>query len=229
MTKTAPEGQVGAHTRGDPASAAAPEPVVDPFGLDPLDGSHDLGDADLLMEAAETLAAPRRARGRPPGAANRKNADMVRYLAQLGHRDPWVTLSLIQSADTRALAKALTRPRVDDEGNVRRDAEGNVMMTQPDYDAAVALQMRAAEAILPYHHARRPQQLELPPGAPRPVMVIGELNVAVAAAGGFMSAGVAPDEKANEINGDVVRQNDGLSHDAEDDCDIKDLVRNPTD
>jgi hypothetical protein len=43
----------------------------------------------------------------------------------------------------------------------------------------LALQLRAAEALMPYHHAKQPQQLDLPmsgEGFKRPLMQIGELH-----------------------------------------------------
>lgn len=190
MTKADQDGHREAHTRADPAPAEADQalPGADPADL--LAGSPDVAGADLLSVASELAAAPRRARGRPAGSGNRKNGDMIAYLQALGHRDPWVTLSMIQSADTVALARELMLPR------------GEVF----------ALQLRAADALMPYHHAKKPQQLELPAGELRPLMVIGEMNVSIGGPDGFMSAGIAPGEKANEINGDAVRISEANPH-----------------
>jgi hypothetical protein len=183
VTKAVQEGHRDAHTRADPAPAEADQALPGEDPADLLAGLPDVAAEDMLSLAAELAAAPRRARGRPAGSGNRKNNDMIGYLAALGHRDPWVTLSMIQTADTVALAKALIMKR------------GEVL----------AIQLRAAEALMPYHHAKKPQQLELPPGDLRPLMVIGEMNVSIGGPDGFMSAGVAPPEKANEIKGDAVR------------------------
>lgn len=190
MTKAAQDGHLAAHTRADPAPAEADQAMPGEDPADLLAGSPDVAAVDLLSVAAELAAAPRRARGRPAGSGNRKNGDMIAYLQALGHRDPWVTLSMIQTADTIALAKALTMKR------------GEVL----------AIQLRAADALMPYHHAKKPQQLELPPGDQRPLMVIGEMNVSIGGPDGFMSAGVAPPGKANEINGDSVRIPDANPH-----------------
>src|SRR5690606_5892006 len=81
--------------------------------LDLLAGSPDLDAEDGLAAAAEIIAAPRRARGRPAGATNKRNAAVFDYLEALGHRDPAVTLSLIQSADIAALAKHLCCKRAE--------------------------------------------------------------------------------------------------------------------
>lgn len=190
MTKAPGEGHLEART--PPGAAPIGDDQALP-GADPADliaGSPDIDAPDLLAVAAELSAAPRRARGRPAGSGNRKNGDMVAYLAALGHRDPWVTLSMIQTADTGALAQTLAMKRGD----------------------ALVLQLRAAEALMPYHHAKKPQQLDLPIGDKRPLMVIGEMNVAIMSGDGFMSAGIAPGEKANEINGDIVRDGATISH-----------------
>lgn len=196
------KGQEEAHTPAAPAASASSPAGIDAEdalpGADPLDlldGSPDLGDRDLLATAAELVAAPRRARGRPPGALNRKNGDMVAYLQSLGHRDPWVTLSMIQTADTEKLAQKLSMKR------------GEVL----------ALQLRAADALMPYHHAKKPQQLDLPVGDKRPLMVIGEMNVAIGNGLGFMSAGIVPDAdmQGNQgvSGGDAVRDSKVISHD----------------
>jgi hypothetical protein len=204
MTKAAQDGHRDAHTRADPAPAEADQAMPGEDPADLLAGSPDVAAVDLLAVAAELAAAPRRARGRPAGSGNRKNGDMIQYLTALGHRDPWVTLSLIQTADTAQLADMLGSPLMV-EGKARVGLDGKVIMVPADREKVLALQMRAAEAIMPYHHAKKPQQLELPPGDLRPLMVIGEMNVSIGGPDGFMSAGVAPPEKANEIKGDAVR------------------------
>lgn len=200
-----------------PPGAAQLGDAADLGGRDPADllsGSPDLDANDVLALAAELVAAPRRARGRPAGAANRKNGEMIAYLAALGHRDPWVTLSLIQTADTAQLADMLGAPLIV-EGVARLDREGKVIMVPADRDKVLALQMRAAEAIMPYHHGKKPQQLDLGDlaGSKRPVMVIGEMNVTQIGEATFMSAGIPPEaEKLNEINGSFVRNGEGIPH-----------------
>lgn len=213
MVEVAKDGQREAHTPRDPAaiepSSAAIEdgaalPGADPLAL--LVGSPDLDASDLLAMAAEPVLQQRRARGRPAGAGNRKNGDMIGYLAALGHRDPWVTLSLIQSADTGKLAMALRSPAMKN-GKQMVSKAGTPLFNTPEPGEVLALQMRAAEALMKYHHSAKPQQLDLPPGDKRPLMVIGDgANVNVLIAGGYASDEFLPPEKPNEINGTAVRE-----------------------
>lgn len=162
--------------------------------LDLLAGSLDLGDEDAISAAANLVAEPRRARGRPAGSGNKRNTAVFDYLEALGHRDPAVTLSMIQSADTKALAKAIGADT----------AKGRM--------AVLALQKQAAAELMPYKYAKRPQELQLPAGDKRPFMVIGELNGNIVADGGFMSVGDPRAQKANEIKGSAVRLREGESH-----------------
>ena len=200
MAKKPIDGQLDAHT--PPAASADAAAQVLP-GADPLDllaGSPDLGALDVLAKAAEIVAAPRRARGRPAGAANRKNGDMIRYLEALGHRDPWVTLSLIQSADFGALCKV-------------------VGATSTKHKLAVlGIQRGAASDLMNYHHSKKPQQLDLPVGDKRPLMIVGDgNNVAVFAGGGYASDEfLAPEQtQGNQgvIDGESVRDDAEPSHD----------------
>ncbi len=212
------KGQEEAHTHAAPG-AGAPSSGVDALaGADPLDlldGSPDLDASDLLALAAEPALSQRRARGRPAGALNRKNADMIAYLKALGHRDPWVTLSLIQSADTMKLAQALRSPAMKN-GKQLVSKAGTPLFNTPSPMDVLAMQMRAADTLMNYHHAKKPQQLDLPVGDKRPLMVIGEMNVAIGNDLGFMSAGIAPDAdmQGNQgvSDGDAVRDSKIISH-----------------
>lgn len=219
MAKGTEKGHPGAHTRGDPAAIDAPGGVARPAealpGADPLDllaGSPDLDPVDLFAMAAEPALHQRRARGRPEGSLNRKNNDMIRYLAAKGHRDPWETLSLIQSADTARLAAFLGSPvKVDGQPLV---VDGKVVMCPADGLAVASLQERAATTLMKYHHSAKPQQLELPAGGEggrRPIMVIGDgNNVAILAAGGYASAEFLPPQEGEQnqevIEAEAVRQ-----------------------
>lgn len=209
MSSKADQGQQDAHTPRDGGALAPPAELPGADPLDLLAGLPDGEGVDGLALAAELVAAPARARGRPAGSPNRKNGDLIRYLQARGHRDPMVTLSMIQSADFGALCKVV-------------GAE-----TAKHKLAVLGIIRGAAADLMPYHHARKPQQIELPVGDKRPLMVIGEMNVTQINGDGFMSAGVMPDdpslrtkatiaaieaEKLNEINGTSVRQQDGMSH-----------------
>lgn len=192
MADNANQGQSGAHTQPD--AAAAPLDGADPAEL--IAGLDDVEATDVLAVAAELVAAPKRARGRPAGAGNRKNADMIAYLAAKGHRDPWLTLSLIQTADTKALGKMLCAEPL----------------------AVLAVQERAATTLMKYHHSQKPQQLDLVMPTARPLMVIEQMNVAIGNdASAFMSAGIERAEKPNEINGTVVRQSSDDPHETSSD------------
>lgn len=225
MTNDRKEGQVEAHT----PRAAAADPALDASGAgdpahglfdgrdvaDLLTGSPDLAADDLLSMAAELTAGPRRGRGRPPGSPNRKNVEMIAYLQALGHRDPWLTLSLIQTADTKSLAMALRSPARNKNGSPVKDAQGQVVLQAEDLAGTLAMQIRAAEAIKRLHHSEMPVQLELPDGAGVPWMAIGEMTVNVmnGPLDGVMTAGeVIGGEKVNEINGSAVRLGNEPSH-----------------
>ncbi|GAA2871862.1 hypothetical protein GGQ99_000974 [Aminobacter niigataensis] len=211
------KGQEEAHTPAAPGAEAPSSALPGADPLDLLDGSPDLDALDLLALAAEPALSQRRARGRPQGALNRKNADMIAYLKALGHRDPWVTLSTVQSADTMKLALALRSP-VMKNGKQLVSKAGTPLFNTPSPMDVLALQMRAADALMPYHHAKKPQQLDLGDlGDKRPVMVIGEMNVAIANDYGIMSAGIAPgaDMQGNQglSEGEAVRDGKVISHD----------------
>lgn len=218
MSKKPVDGQLDAHTQpaagGDAAAQALP-------GADPLDllaGSPDLDVHDLLALVAEPVLSRRRARGRPAGAANRKNGDMIAYLTALGHRDPWVTLSLIQSADTMALAMAMRSPAMKN-GKQMVSKAGTPLFNTPDPMDVLAMQLRAADALMPYHHGKKPQQLDLvDPRDKRPLMVIGDgNNIAVSIGGGFASDDFMPPNQSQGnqgvIEAEAVRDDAEPSHD----------------
>lgn len=119
------------------AEALRAQPDADQ--LDLLDGSPDLGDQGLLAQSAAKSLSERRGRGRPKGSPNRRNADVFAYLEQLGHRNPAVTLSLIQSMEPDDLARALVCERLD----------------------AARLIVQAANALMPYGFAKKPTAVEV--------------------------------------------------------------------
>jgi len=107
--------------------------------MDLLAGADELEDGDVLSVAARSVSEARRGRGRPKGAANVRNVRVFDYLEALGHRDPLVTLSLIQTADTRALARMVGMKAAD----------------------ALRIQVMAAKEMLPYKYAKKPQELNV--------------------------------------------------------------------
>lgn len=214
MTETANQGQSPAHTRRESAGGET-NPALggrDPDGL--LDGLPMVTRGDLLETAAEMTATERRGRGRPPGSPNRKNKEMIAFLEARGIRDPWLTLAVIQSADTIKLAEMLGTPALNDEGRPIM-LDGKPMMIPAEPLKVLQLQRSAAEALMPYHHAKQPQQLDLPDLGDRlPLMVIGEMNVSIErAADGFMSAGEIVENQSLSIEGSV-RDKAHSSHDS---------------
>ena len=97
----------------------------------------DLAVADALNAAAAEQA--RRGRGRPPGARNRRTAEMLEYLETLGFEPPLLALAKRVAVDTKALARAL-RCSIKDA-----------------YDS----QNQALVALLPYWHQRLPMAVDV--------------------------------------------------------------------
>lgn len=206
------------------AAALGGDPVEQ---LDLLSGSPDLDDADPLARAADHVAAPRRGRGRPQGAANKRNDAVFDYLAALGHRDPAVTLSLIQTADTAKLAEALGRPCTDSDGDIlltpildrsgvpMRDDAGELLMrpviTPADPVKILAIQEKAASRLMDFKYARKPQQLDVRKQEMH-VFLAGSLGSEHRPADGTLFGGKIVE---NQPLGDgaSVRHQDGESHD----------------
>jgi hypothetical protein len=87
------------------------------------------------------LAEPKRGRGRPKHALNKKTLGLPRWLEEeLGFRDPAEVLGEIYSMDFKALKK---------------------MVRSKAGQAALAMRLKAAEAAMPYLHARVPQRVQV--------------------------------------------------------------------
>lgn len=89
----------------------------------------------LLGEAEERLGG--RARGRPPGARNRKSVDFEKWYYSAGYKDPAVFLAELYSADPIALAR----------------------VAGLKVGEAVEIQRRAAVDLLPYLHGKKPTEI----------------------------------------------------------------------
>lgn len=220
MSEPSNQGQSARHTpadlAGDPAGSGAEAATNGRDLADLIAGSPDIEAQDLLAVAAELAAAPRRGRGRPAGSPNRKNKEMIDYLAALGHRDPWVTLSMIQSADTMQLARALATA-LTYKGKIMRDEDGNPILEIAPVQV-LGIQKAAAEALMKYHHAAQPQQLDLPmdgEGYKRPFMAIGELHGNIVVAPDGRTAMSIHDEPANSQGNQRVIEADGVRHDGD--------------
>lgn len=215
---TPPSSAVEADSWGDRAVDA----LVDGRDLDQLlAGLPQIDRADVLATAAELAEPEKRGPGRPAGSPNRKNKEMIAYLEARGLRDPWLTLALIHSASTRSLANALSAPMVTEGGKVVKDADGSVVYVGADPLKVLAIQQRAADSVMKYHHAAQPQQLDMPLGGDgykRPFMAIGELhgNVVVADGSAAMSIFDPPMKTVENqpvSDEDSVRPDADVSHD----------------
>ncbi len=165
MTEDRQEGQEEARTPAAPSPAELLAAMVDRLAgrvggtvdgdqLDLLDGSPDVEATDTLGAAAETVARERRARGRPAGSRNKRNTALFDLLEALGHRDPGVTLSLIQTADTLALAKALGAPAIV-EGRPVRDIDGSIVYIPANPVDIMKIQEKAAADLMNYKYAKQ--------------------------------------------------------------------------
>jgi len=143
-------------TRSVAHTPAAPEPGGDLFGFE----------QELSLFEDQAIAPPmRRGPGRPPGSVNRTTLQLQRLLMAKGYRDPAEFLASIVSMDVRALAGELSEPRKAD------DDKGVEVMTV-NRGAALQLQLRAAEALMPYFHQKMPIAVEHGGQVARPLIII---------------------------------------------------------
>lgn len=147
--KEAEKGRPDAHTPSHPVpeldlatAVAALGNMIESGDADQTDlllGSPDIENFDAISMAANLSAAPRRERGRPKGSSNLRNTKVFDYLEALGHRDPAVTLSMVQSANTTALAAVLRCDPID----------------------VLKLQVKAAADLMPFKYAKRPLAVDV--------------------------------------------------------------------
>lgn len=189
---SAEKGQLGGHTEPENSADATIRQVlgeVAPAPLLPGLVNDQPDDLDVLGRVAETLNAKRRARGRPEGSANRRNAEMFDYLEARGFKAPELRMMEIISADARELAAALAGPDVKAE-NVSFDRAFEILK----------LQAKVAGDLLPFKFAKR-QELQVNHGGEvAHVMMAGRL---VAPGEGPVKAWSLTgdvDELSNEIN-----------------------------
>lgn len=122
-------------------------------------------DFDVLAKAAENLNAKRRARGRPEGSANKRNAEVFDYLEARGFKAPELRLMEVISADPRELAAALAGPNTHSE-HVAFDKVLDVLRVQ----------IQAARELMPYKFAKRQELQVNHQGAVAHVMMAGRLS-----------------------------------------------------
>lgn len=143
---------------------------------------------------AEAPAAGERGPGRPKGAMNRRSRDWQRFVAASGKKHPMEFLLDVVGSTPEELREryaGLPAPRLDgDPADLATIGPKDLL----------ALQIRAAEAALPYLEQKLPQAIEDVSDKPRTVFVVGTL---------------AP-EQAKRVDGRfglrVIQQNQALSH-----------------
>lgn len=108
---------------------------------------------DSLAQKADKANAARKGAGRPPGSSNRRNTDLFDLAMARGYIHPFIRLMQIVSADPATMLGSTPKARA----------------------AALQLQIRAAEVLLPYDMAKKPQQIEVR-GESLHVFVAGKLS-----------------------------------------------------
>lgn len=131
--------------------------------LDPLTAEETAEAQEQLGPKAGPLAVMRHARearkrGRPLGSRNRRTNDFERYIAQFGP-DPAVVLAQIAGESEEAM--------------VQRSRDLDPLKRQLSWGDARAMRIRAAEAMLPYRHGKKPVQID---ATIRGVMVVEEIG-----------------------------------------------------
>jgi hypothetical protein len=108
--------------------------------------------AGPVRHVANIRDADKRGRGRPRGSQNRASKDLANYLLSMGYRDPALNLADMANSTPADLAAELGCDPLD----------------------AISLILKANAELLPYFHAKRPQQVEVN-GKVLGIMVIGEM------------------------------------------------------
>lgn len=168
----------------------------------------DAGEGDLFAEQAalddelavfdqQAVRPPRRA-GRPPGSPNRATLKLKQLLLARGYRDPAEMLAATMSMDVRELAAAL-----------RPEGPAKTSVTFDQAHEALKLQVRAAEALLPYFHQKMPIAVEHSGERHRPVIIINDASGAAARAergqvlDGVMSVHESEEDQPLSLSGDA--------------------------
>lgn len=112
----------------------------------------DAGRLSLVRQAREI-----RKRGRPPGAKNKRSDDFAKFILSHGQH-PAVTMMQIQASAPEVLIEASLRKRV---FTVNKDGKAVVIDEAMTYEAAQALRIRCAEALLPYLESKKPVAIDM--------------------------------------------------------------------
>jgi hypothetical protein len=135
---------------------------------------------ELALFEGGAIRPPKRGPGRPPGSPSRSTLRLKQLMQAKGYRDPLEFLASLWTMDTRQLATEL-RP---DAGEVKaRGLDGKVTLATFDQaHEAAKLQVRAAEAALPYWHQKTPVAVHHSGDSQRPVIIIHDMTGAAAKA-----------------------------------------------
>jgi hypothetical protein len=125
--------------------------------------------AEEMLEAREALgpeagrlalvrhAREERGRGRPPGSRNKRTEDFARYILSFG-QDPAITLIQIASTQPEVLIEASQQEKVHSYSKYN---EPRIVIERMTYDAAQALRVRCAEALMGFIHAKKPVAVDI--------------------------------------------------------------------
>lgn len=166
------------------------EPEQQSLLLADPDGDHCLFGGPV-KHVASIMDTAKRARGRPKGAQNRRSADLANYLLTMGYRDPALNLADLANADPVELAQELSQPRRVTHG----PKMGEIIEDSMTPADALALIMKANAELLPYFHAKKPQEIHVSKQV-MGVMIVGDMPTERRDEGSMMNltAVEAPDE-----------------------------------
>ncbi|MCA1241861.1 hypothetical protein LC092_05390 [Stappia stellulata] len=106
-----------------------------------------------VEHVAETFRAAK-GRGRPKGSKNKANQAFRDYLLKLGYRHPGLNLADLANADPHQLAGELSQPYRPTKG----PHAGELVESACTPADALALIMKANEALMPYFESKRPTE-----------------------------------------------------------------------
>lgn len=139
-----------------------------------------------VAHVADIRDAAKRGRGRPAGSKNRASADLASYLLSMGYRDPALNLADLANADPVRLALELSglEPRPDLTPHQYFAAAVAAGMLKREQvitliNNAQALMKSANAELMPYVHAKRPQEIKVDKRV-LGVMMIGDMPSAAA-------------------------------------------------
>lgn len=108
----------------------------------------------LALFQGQAIAPPaKRGAGRPAGSPNRATSKVREYLLARGYRDPMELLAAVVAMDLAEL-------------------KGIGI----DVKDALALQISAADKLMPYFHQAQPKSLEVKVEGARPLMIFGQMT-----------------------------------------------------